>query len=75
MLAKEGIFAQPAASVSIAAINKLRREGVISKQFCCAVPLTGSGLKFSGILKKQKPSVPTSKLEDLKEDIAFRLND
>ena len=75
MLAKEGIFAQPAASVSVAAIWKMRKEGVISKESSCVALVTGAGLKYTGILEKHKFSVSTSRLADLKQIIISKLQD
>ena len=74
MLAKEGIFVQPAAAVSVAAIKKLKKEGIINRQSRCVALVTGAGLKYSGILKKQKFSFSTGLLEDLKGIINSKLN-
>ena len=74
MLAKEGIFVQPAAAVSVAAIKKLKKEGIINRQSRCVTLVTGAGLKYSGILKKQKFSFSTGLLEDLKGIINSKLN-
>ena len=41
----EGIFAEPAASASIAGLRKAIREGVISKEESVTVIITGNGLK------------------------------
>ncbi|HNR65324.1 MAG TPA: threonine synthase [Atribacterota bacterium] len=75
MLAKEGIFAQPAAAVSIAAIRKLRKEGIINQKSRCVALVTGAGLKYSGVLEKQKFSFSTGKLKDLKGIISTKFQD
>ena len=74
MLAKEGIFSQPAAAVSVAAIQKLRRERVISEKSCCVALVTGSGLKYGGILERHKFHLFTSQLEDLQKTIISKLS-
>lgn len=52
-LAKEGIFAQPASTVGIAALKRLRREKEISKGERIVSIITGSGLKFLGALGRK----------------------
>ncbi len=69
LLAKEGIFAQPAAAVSIAAIKKLRANGIIDKKNKCVAIITGSGLKYSGILNKHSFGSETCTLKTMKEKI------
>ena len=74
MLASEGIFAQPAAAVSISAIRKLKKEGTINRQSRCVALVTGAGLKYSGILEKQKFIFSTGLLKDLKGIIKTKLD-
>jgi len=69
LLAKEGIFAQPAAAVSIAAIKKLRANGNIDKKSKCVAIITGSGLKYTGILNKHSIGSETCTLKTVKEKI------
>jgi threonine synthase len=69
LLAKEGIFAQPAAAVSILAIKKLRSKGIINKKDKGVAIVTGSGLKYPGILNKHKFGSEICTLENLKEKI------
>lgn len=69
LLAKEGIFAQPAAAVSILAIKKLRSKGIINKKDKGVAIITGSGLKYAGILNKHKFGSEICTLENLKEKI------
>ncbi len=69
LLAKEGIFAQPAAAVSIAAIKKLRANGSIAKKSKCVAIITGSGLKYTAILNKHSFGSETCTLKTVKEKI------
>ncbi len=69
LLAKEGIFVQPAAAVSIAAISRLRKERIISKESCCIGLVTGAGLKYTSILEKHRFRVITGLQNDLKRII------
>jgi threonine synthase len=72
LLAKEGIFAQPAAAISIAAIQKLRKAKVLNKQSRCVAIVTGSGLKYTSILKKHKFSSFLSTMDNLKKMIVSK---
>jgi threonine synthase len=72
LLAKEGIFAQPAAAISIAAIQKLRKAKVLNKQSRCVAIVTGSGLKYTSILKKHKFSSFLSTMDSLKKMIVSK---
>ncbi|MEM3712187.1 MAG: pyridoxal-phosphate dependent enzyme [Thermoproteota archaeon] len=49
---KEGIFAEPAGSLSIAGLIKLVREGVIDKSSTFVCIVTGSGLKDPKVMKE-----------------------
>ncbi len=69
LLAKEGIFAQPAAVVSLMAIKKMKNSGLINKKDKCVAIITGSGLKYAGILNKHNFGSETCTLENLKEKI------
>jgi threonine synthase len=57
----EGVFAEPASSATIAALEKLVEEGKISSDSSVACLITGSGLKATDVLqaltKKQKTAV------------------
>lgn len=72
LLAKEGIFAQPAAAISIAALQKLRKDRVLSKQSRCVAIVTGSGLKYTSILKEHKFRSSLSTMENLKKMIVSK---
>jgi threonine synthase len=76
LLAKEGIFSQPAAAVSLAAMRKLRIQGILNKKDRCIAIITGSGLKYSGILKKHVfNNMVTCYLENIKEKIISELEE
>ena len=70
LLAKEGIFAQPAATVSLAALKKLKHMGLLQKKDRCVAIITGSGLKYPGILRHYQFNNLDCNLEELKECIA-----
>ncbi len=74
LLAREGIFAQPAAAVSIAALKKLRIQGILNQKDRCVAIITGSGLKYTGILTKHHfQNGITCSLKGIKEAIASEL--
>lgn len=75
MLAQEGIFAQPAAAVSVIALQKLKKEGIISKKSHCVVLVTGAGIKYTGILERHKFNVSTGTLPELNKIIRTRLKE
>jgi len=54
----EGIFAEPAAASTLAAANKLKRNGVISQGDRVVLMITGTGLKSSAVLD-QAGEAPT----------------
>ncbi|MFQ5999662.1 MAG: threonine synthase [Candidatus Bathyarchaeia archaeon] len=57
----EGIFAEPSSSATIAALRKLRQQGVIKREDKVVCLITGSGLKATDVLqalaKKRKTAV------------------
>jgi len=57
----EGIFAEPASSIAIAALKKLRSQSVIDREDVAVCLITGSGLKATDVLqalsKKRKTAV------------------
>jgi threonine synthase len=53
-LAVEGIFAQPAAAVPIAALKRLIERGAITPDDKVVCIVTGSGLKYTGALEKSR---------------------
>jgi threonine synthase len=69
-LAKEGLFSQPAAAVALAAIKKLRDKGSLLKRDRCVAIITGSGLKYTGVLQKHSFTMETCLLNHIKEKIA-----
>ena len=50
MLAKTGIFVQPASATGIAAIRRLQEEGYEGKKFLCI--LTGAGIKVLSAVRE-----------------------
>ncbi|WP_432409087.1 threonine synthase [Wukongibacter sp. M2B1] len=70
MLAREGIFAQPASAVPLAAIKKLREENKLSGDEKIACVVTGSGLKYTAAFEKHNLKAGDCKLEELGSFIA-----
>ncbi|MDH5715693.1 MAG: pyridoxal-phosphate dependent enzyme, partial [Candidatus Aminicenantes bacterium] len=64
-LAGEAIFGQPASAVPLAAVDKLRKEHMLTKNDTVVCIVTGSGLKSTAILKEHNLKVLHSRLEDL----------
>jgi threonine synthase len=64
-LAVEGIFAQPAAAVSLASLKKLMDQRIITsgKKVVCIV--TGSGLKYTEALRVQNLTVDSCEIDEL----------
>jgi len=63
-LAGEGLFAQPAAVTSVAAIKKLKELTPLKKARIVSV-ITGSGLKYPSILERHSLSVESISIGDL----------
>jgi len=54
LLAKKGIFCQPASAVSVAALKRLIKEGKILRNDKVVCIITGSGLKYTRALEHHK---------------------
>ncbi|MDK2869299.1 MAG: threonine synthase [Pyrococcus sp.] len=67
ILGREGVFVQPASATGIAAIKKLRREGIIKEGAIVVSILTGSGLKTLRYV--ELPKVKECSLQRLEECI------
>lgn len=65
-LAREGIFVQPASTVGIAALKKLRKSGYIKANAKVVCILTGAGLKDLGGVK-EIPEPEACNLKDLQQ--------
>ncbi|MFC1724810.1 threonine synthase [candidate division KSB1 bacterium] len=65
ILAENGFFVQPASATSYAAVQKLKKEFVITAKESVVCLLTGSGLKYTEALKKYKLKIQECKVEDL----------
>jgi threonine synthase len=59
LASREGVFGEPTGVVGIAGFMTLLEKGVIRKTDCVVVPVTGSGLKETGIIEKETEKIPT----------------
>ncbi|RLG42255.1 MAG: threonine synthase [Thermoproteota archaeon] len=64
-LAREGIFAQPAGAVPIAALHKLVSRGLVERGESVVCLITGAGLKYLKSLEGAPLSITSVALEDL----------
>ncbi len=64
-LAAEGIFAQPAAAVPLAALTRLRAEKTIDEESTVVCIVTGSGLKYTAAFEKHDLKTAECGIEDL----------
>ena len=71
-LAGEGIFAQPAAVVPLAAVHKLREENAIKEVDTVVCIVTGGGLKYTAVFENYDLEVLNCKLEDLSKLMQLR---
>jgi threonine synthase len=71
-LAEEGIFAQPAAAVPLAAVEELGKKNTLSKNDTAVCIVTGGGLKNTAVLEGYGLKARDCKLEDLSEIVAKR---
>jgi threonine synthase len=70
MLAREGLFVQPASAASLAAVKKLREDGMRDKRIICI--LTGSGLKVPSaaekiVKKREKLKIQKTSIDNLEK--------
>jgi len=66
-LAEQGIFAQPAACVPLAAVEELERKSILSKNDTVVCIVTGAGLKDTTVLQEYGLKALDCRLEDLGE--------
>jgi len=67
-LAEDGIFAQPASCVGIAALDQLTKEGMIAQNDKVVSIITGAGVKDVSSVKKNEDQF-TCGMEDLKDNL------
>ncbi|MEA3471774.1 MAG: threonine synthase [Thermodesulfobacteriota bacterium] len=72
-LAVEGIFAQPAGAVPLAALTKLREDGTIDEKSTAVCIVTGSGLKYTAAFEKHDLKAAECGIEDLADFVRDRL--
>jgi threonine synthase len=64
-LAEEGIFAQPAGAVPLAALTKLREDSAIDGKSTVVCIVTGGGLKYTAAFEKHDLKTAECGIEDL----------
>jgi threonine synthase len=72
-LAAEGIFAQPAGAVPLAALTKLREGTTIDKKSAVVCIVTGGGLKYTAAFEKHDLKTAECRIEDLADFVRDRL--
>ena len=75
VLAREGIFIQPASAVPLAAVKKLRNQNYLSENDRVVCVVTGSGLKYTAALEKHKLNTIDCDIEELSNVIRGIKND
>lgn len=65
MLARTGIFGQPASAVPLAAVKKLREEDYIKKEERAVCIVTSTGLKYTAAFKKHNLRFEECNIKDL----------
>lgn len=70
LMAEQGIFGQPASAVPLAAIVKLKTEGILKGNERIVCVATGSGLKYTAALDMHKLDSAECKLEELRDFIS-----
>lgn len=65
LLAKDGVFVQPASAVSLAAVIKLKKDNYIKKSDTVVCVVTGSGLKYTAAFKNHNLNVNSCSLSEL----------
>ena len=71
-LAAEGIFAQPAGAVPLAALAKLRDDRTIDAKSTVACVVTGSGLKYTAAFEKHDLKAAECGIENLADFVRDR---
>ncbi len=56
LLARDGLFVEPASAASVAGVLKLAQRGQVGREVVCV--LTGHGLKDPGVVQGRAPSLP-----------------
>jgi threonine synthase len=72
-LAEEGIFAQPAGAVPLAALTKLREDSAIDGKSTVVCIVTGGGLKYTAAFEKHDLKTGECGIEDLADFVRDRL--
>ncbi len=67
LMARDGIFGQPAAAVPLAAVKMLLARNYLHSTDSVVCVVTGSGLKYTAALEKKSFDIKTTNLERLSE--------
>ena len=69
LMARDGIFGQPAAAASLAAVKRLLDSKYLTRDDSVVCVVTGSGLKYTAALEQQKFKITTTSLSNLEKAI------
>lgn len=69
LLAREGIFGQPAAAVPLAAVKRLMNAGTMNNGDSVVCVVTGHGLKYTAVLEHHHFKVEQTSIANLSESI------
>lgn len=75
ILARDGIFIQPASAVPLAAVIKLKNQNYLNENDSVVCVVTGSGLKYTAAFEKHKLNTIDCNIEDLSSVIRGIKND
>ena len=67
MMAREGIFGQPAAAVPLAAVKKLLANGYLKSTDSVVCIVTGGGLKYTAALSQQRFDVKKIRMDEIEK--------
>ena len=67
MMAREGIFGQPAAAVPLAAVKKLLANGYLKSTDSVVCIVTGGGLKYTAALSQQRFDVKKIRIDEIEK--------
>lgn len=67
LMAREGIFGQPAAAVPLAAVKKLLAKGYLKPTDSIVCTVTGGGLKYTAALEHHRFNVKRTSIERIEE--------
>jgi len=66
-MAREGIFGQPAAAVPLAALMRMKEQGIVGDKDVVVCIVTGSGLKYTAALQRHALKIANAEMSELGE--------